>query len=159
MQSFELDDVDRGILHMLQEDARNNSASDIADEVGVAPNTVRNRINRLEEQGIIEGYYPHIDYERAGYQLRVIFVCTVPISDRRTFADDALATEGVVQVIEILSGRENLAVEAVGENSDDLTTIASQLEALGCEIGDEWFLKNTRAQPFDHFGIEAVEEI
>lgn len=158
MSSFELDDVDRGILHLLQEDARNNSPATIAEEVGVAPNTVRNRIERLEDRGVIQGYQPHINYERAGYQLHVIFVCTVPVSDRRTIADDALGIDGVIRIIEILSGRDNLAVEAVGEDSDDLTEIASQLESIGCEIADEWFLKNTRVQPFNHFGADVVEE-
>ncbi|WP_247003777.1 Lrp/AsnC family transcriptional regulator [Halosolutus gelatinilyticus] len=154
---MELDDVDRGILHMLQDDARNNSAAVIADEVGVAPNTVRNRIERLEERGVIDGYYPHIDYERAGYQLHVIFVCSVPISDRREFADAALDTEGVIRVNEILSGRENLAVEVVGSDSEAITAIASELEATGCDISDEWFLRNTSVKPFNHFGAEEVD--
>ncbi|SFC11463.1 transcriptional regulator, AsnC family [Halobiforma haloterrestris] len=158
MSSFELDDVDRGILHLLQEDARDNSPATIAEEVGVAPNTVRNRIERLEEHGVIEGYHPQIDYERAGYQLRVIFVCTVPISERRTFADEAFDIDGVVRVVEVLSGRENLAVEAVAEDSDGVTAIASDLEDLGCEIADEWFVKNERVQPFDHFGIDVTDE-
>lgn len=158
MSSFELDEVDRGILHLLQEDARNNSPATIAEEVGVAPNTVRNRIERLEEHGVIEGYQPHINYERAGYQLHVIFVCTVPVSDRRSIADDALAIDGVVRISEILSGRDNLAIEAVSEDSDDLTEIASQLETVGCDIDDEWFLKNTRVQRFNHFGTDVVEE-
>lgn len=158
MSTFELDDVDRGILHLLQEDARDNSPAMIAEEVGVAPNTVRNRIERLEEHGVIEGYHPQVDYERAGYQLHVIFVCTVPISERRTFADEAFEIDGVVQVIEVLSGRENLAVEAVGEDSDDVTEIASTLESLGCEIADEWFIKNSRVQPFGHFGADVTNE-
>lgn len=158
MTAVDLDEVDRGILHMLQKDARNNSASDIAEEVGVAPNTVRSRIARLEDHDVIEGYLPHINYEQAGYQLHVIFVCTVPISDRESLAEDVLDIEGVVRVIETLSGRDNLAVEVVGEDTDDLTTIASQLESLGCSIHEEWFLKNSHVQPFDHFGEEVVDQ-
>lgn len=157
MKPPELDDVDRGIVQMLQEDARNNSASVIADEVGVAPNTVRNRIDRLEEQGVVRGYHPHIDYERAGFQIRVIIVCTVPVAERHEFADEALAVDGVVRVIERLSGHENLAVEAVGTDGNAVTSVASGLEAIGCEISDEWFLKNDRVQPFDGFGSEEVE--
>lgn len=154
---MELDDVDRGILHMLQQDARNNSASQIADAVGVAPNTVRNRIERLEENGVVNGYHPHIDYERAGYQLRVVFTCTVPVAKRQEFGDGALGIEGVVAVTESLSGYENLAVEAVGETSDELTRIAAELEELGPVIRDERFVKNSRVQPFDQFGREVVE--
>lgn len=154
MNHPELDEVDRGILHMLQEDARNNTAADIADAVGVAPNTVRNRMEDLEGRGIIRGYSPEIDYERAGYQLHVVFICTVPVSDRSETADDALAIEGVIQVVETLSGHHNLAVETVGEDSDDITAIATQLEGLNCKLEGEWFIKNARAQPFDHFGVE-----
>jgi DNA-binding Lrp family transcriptional regulator len=104
MNPPELDAVDRGILHMLQQDARNNRASDIADAVGVAPNTVRSRIERLEENGVIEGYHPHINYERAGFQLRDVFVATVPIGRREELAEPSLDVEGVIQVVEILSG-------------------------------------------------------
>ncbi|WP_293026987.1 Lrp/AsnC family transcriptional regulator [Natronococcus sp.] len=67
MASEELDEVDRAILYLLQEDARFNSAADIAGKVDVTANTVRNRIQRLEERGIIRGYIPLIDYEQADY--------------------------------------------------------------------------------------------
>jgi DNA-binding Lrp family transcriptional regulator len=155
---MELDDVDRGILHMLQEDARNDSATQIADAVGVAPNTVRNPIERLEENGVIQGYHPHIDYEQAGYQLRVIFTCTVRVAKRREFADSALGIEGVVAVTESLSGYGNLAVEAVGETSDELTRITAEVEELGPVIRDERFVKNSHVRPFDQFGPEDAEE-
>ncbi len=158
MVPHELDEVDRGILHMLQEDARNNVASTIAEEVGVSPNTVRNRMERLEKAGIINGYHPQIDYERAGYQLHVVFVCTVPVSDRKRLADESLGIEGVIKVCEVLSGHRNLTIEAVGSDSDDLTAIAERLEALGIEIHDERFLKNVRTQPFNHFGADVIED-
>lgn len=158
MEPPELDDVDRGILHMLQQDARNNTTSDIADAVGVAPNTVRNRLDKLEENGVINGYVPDIDYEQAGLQLRVLFVCTVSVSDRNDLAEKVLDINGVIRVTETLSGNENLAVEAVAASSEDLTSIASALEALGLDIRDEWFIKTTRVQPFNHFGIDDAAE-
>lgn len=154
----ELDEVDRGILHLLQLDARANSPPEIADKLDVSANTVRNRIDRLEHNGVITGYHPHIDYEQAGYQLRVIIGATVPVADRKEHANDALSVNGVIRVIEVLSGHDNLAVEVVAEDSDDLTQIVAELEALGLTIQDEWFVKNDRVQSFDHFGIDAVTE-
>ena len=62
MSNGPLDDVDRGILYALQRDARNVT---IAEEVDVSASTVRNRIGRLEDIGVIEGYYPKINSERA----------------------------------------------------------------------------------------------
>lgn len=158
MPEYELDNIDRGILHLLQEDARNSTAADIADVVGVAPNTVRNRLTNLEDHDVIQGYYPHIDYERADYQLRVTFVCTVPISERATLAEQTLDIHGIVSVSEVLSGRQNLLVEGIADSSDELTRIASDLEALGITIEGEWFMKNTRLQPFDQFGLDATDE-
>ena len=158
MLPSELDDVDRGILHKLQEDARNNTAADIADAVDVAPNTVRSRIEKLEARGVIQGYHPHIDYEQAGYSLRDVFVATVPISERAAYAEKALGIEGTIGATEVLSGRRNLLVEAVAADSDDLTRIASSLEAIGIDIEDELFLKSARVQPFDNFGIDVVDD-
>jgi len=158
MTRSELDDVDRGILHVLQEDARNNSAGDIADEVGVAANTVRNRIERLEDEGILRGYHPDIDYEKAGFQLHVNFVSTVPASDTAEMAEKALDIHGVIRVVQRLSGHRNLAIEAVGKERDDIATIASRLEEIGCNIEDEWFIKEEQMHPFNHFGITETTE-
>ena len=158
MEPPELDDVDRGILHLLQEDSRNNTASAIADVVGVAPNTVRNRVERLVDRRVIQGYHPHIDYEAAGFQLRIQFVCTVSVGERQGFADSALGIDGVVEVREIHSGTENLVIEAVGADGDDVTRIASDIEALGLTVEVERFVRNVRVQPFNHFGSEVAEE-
>ncbi|WP_232701675.1 Lrp/AsnC family transcriptional regulator [Halobacterium wangiae] len=158
MEPPELDDVDRGILHMLQADARNNTASVIAEAVGVAPNTVRNRIERLEDDGVINGYQPDIDYDAAGFQLRVQLVCTVSIGDRAGLVEEALGIDGVVEVEEIHAGTENLVVEAVAGDGDDITRIAANLEALGLAVQTQRFVKNVHVQPFDHFGSDVSEE-
>ena len=78
---YVLDDVDRGVLYGLQQDARNATAGEIANEVDVSASTVRNRITNLVEHGIIEGYYPKLDYEKAGCALRVLFIATAPDED------------------------------------------------------------------------------
>ena len=152
-----LDDTDRAILHLLQEDAR-STASHIADTVGVAPNTVRNRIDRLEELGIIEGWQPQVNYERAGFQLHIVFVCTVPISERRNLAENVMEIEGVIATTEILSGHQNLMIEVVGADTEDITRIATSLEDRGVTIRDERLIKSTRTQPFDHFGMNETSE-
>ncbi|WP_340102303.1 Lrp/AsnC family transcriptional regulator [Salinibaculum salinum] len=158
MEPPALDNVDRGILHMLQDNARSNSARDIADAIGVSPNTVRNRIEKLEANGVIQGYHPQINYEQAGFQLQVVFVCTTPVTDQSDLADQVFDIPGVIEIHEILSGHDNLTVRAVGHDSDDLTQIATTLEDLGLTITDERFLKNTRVRPFNHFGVEEIEE-
>jgi len=50
-----IDEVDLQILEILQEKARIPNA-EVARQVGMAPSAVLERIRKLEERGIIEGY-------------------------------------------------------------------------------------------------------
>lgn len=55
-----IDDIDRQILNILQQNARTSNA-DIARQVGMAPSAVLERIRKLEQRGIIQGYEARID--------------------------------------------------------------------------------------------------
>jgi Lrp/AsnC family leucine-responsive transcriptional regulator len=50
-----IDEIDQQILHILQEKARIPNV-EVARQVGMAPSAVLERIRKLEERGIIEGY-------------------------------------------------------------------------------------------------------
>lgn len=158
MSTVELDEVDRGILHMLQRNARETTAAEMADAVGVSPSTVRNRIARLEEDGVIEGYVPTIDYERADYQHYMVLICHAPVGRRAEVADDVMEIEGVVGIREMLTGTANVHVEAVGADSDEADRITAQLTELDLEIRSIDLVKRARVRPFNHFGSGLVEE-
>ena len=151
-----LDDVDRAILQLLQRDARNLTAVDIADRVGVTDGTVRNRIDKMEQSEIIEGYVPMVDYELAGYQLQIRIMCTAPIVDREDLAREALRIEGVVEVHEVMTGRGNVEVKAVAPRHDDLTRIARTLDEMGLSVESEELIRHHYFRPFNHFGTEDV---
>ena len=51
MDAADLDEIDFGILHLLQEDARTQTPVDMAERLPVTDQTIRNRIERLEERG------------------------------------------------------------------------------------------------------------
>lgn len=59
MFASELDEIDRATLRLLGEDARNTTPVDIARQLPVSDGAVRNRIERMEETGVIEGYLPN----------------------------------------------------------------------------------------------------
>lgn len=147
----ELDNVDRGILHELQVDARNRTAQEIADKVDVSASTVRNRIEQLEDEGIIEGYHPKIDYEEANLPLQALFVCTAPPIDRTEMVEQILDIRGIVDVRETLTGRRNLYVEAVGTGTADTTRITNALHKIGLSIEDSEIVAQRQVQPFNHF--------
>lgn len=67
-----IDEIDRAILVLLQENARIANA-EIARQIGLAPSAIFQRIRKLEETGIIEGYTTRLDPRSLGYGL-VAFV-------------------------------------------------------------------------------------
>jgi len=152
MADRELDDLDRAILHALQDDARKMSTSTIADRMDVASSTVRTRIRNLEEAGVITGYHAEVDYEAADFQLHTLIVCTAPVPDRERLAQAALETEGVVAVREVMTGNENVHVEVVGRDGDDLSRIGRELDEIGFEIEDENIIRNEYVRPYSGFG-------
>jgi len=151
METVDLDYVDRCILYSLQEDARRISASTIAGRLDVSARTVRNRIDKLEESGVINGYRLDVNYEIAGYQLHTMVVCTAPIEGREEIAKEAVDVPGVVNVREIMTGDQNLLVEVVGTDGDDLSRITSDLNDLGMHINDEDIIHNDHNSQFHEF--------
>jgi len=67
----ELDETDLGILQLLAADAR-RPYSEIAEEVGVSPPTVSDRVDRLEELGVIERFTLDIDRSKLSNGVSVL---------------------------------------------------------------------------------------
>lgn len=158
MKDGELDSVDRAILYYLQQDARRTSSSDIGDKLGLSSSTVRTRLGKLEESGIIRGYHIDIDYDLAGYPLYTKIICTAPVTDRDSLANRAREVHGVTAVREIMTGKRNVYVNAIGKTHDDLNRIAEELDGIGLEIVDEQIIRDEYVCPYHGF-LEEVEEV
>ena len=69
-----IDEMDRRILSLLQQDARLPNA-EIARRVGMAPSATLERLRKLEEKGVIQGYECRVDAKKLGLGLTAfIFV-------------------------------------------------------------------------------------
>jgi len=69
MEEFRtIDDTDAEILALLQAHGRISNA-EIARQIEMAPSAVLERIRKLEERGIIRGYFAQLDAQRLGYGL------------------------------------------------------------------------------------------
>jgi len=154
MADEDLDDVDRAILHALQEDARNTSSGDIAERIGTSGSTVRKRIQRLEDEDVIKEYSADVDYQQSGYPLRILLFCTASIPERGALVSEILAIDGVVSVQELVTGEQNLLVTAVGETDDDITPVAQELLDMGLTVGDEVLVRSHESTPFGEFAPE-----
>jgi Lrp/AsnC family leucine-responsive transcriptional regulator len=154
MADEEIDDVDRAILYALQEDARNMSSGDIAERTDTSDSTVRKRINHLESSEVIKGYSADVDYQQAGYPLRMLLYCTASIPERGDLIPEILDIDGVVSVQELVTGEENLLVTAVGESDSDITPVAQALLDMGLTVADEVLVRSHETTPFGKFDSE-----
>jgi DNA-binding Lrp family transcriptional regulator len=71
--SRNVDDVDRKIIRLLQEDSR-KSFNKIAESLGIAVGTAYNRVKNLEDKGILKGYTVILDPTKLGYGLTALIL-------------------------------------------------------------------------------------
>ncbi len=93
-----IDDVDRRILGILQENARTPNAG-IARQLDMAPSAIHERIRKLEDTGIIQGYEARLNPKALGFGL-VAFIA-VRTQDRWGHPDTAVELAKIPEVQEI----------------------------------------------------------
>ncbi|HKI04975.1 MAG TPA: Lrp/AsnC family transcriptional regulator [Thermoanaerobaculia bacterium] len=90
-----IDEIDRQILMILQQNARTSNA-EIARQIDMAPSAVFERIRRLESRGVIQGYEARINPEALGLgMLAFVFVRS------RDFDGEAKTAELLSQIPEV----------------------------------------------------------
>ena len=155
--SSSFDAIDRAILYHLQENAR-RSITDIADAVDVADNTVRNRIRSLEEEGVIEGYQVNINYDRIDVQHYYVFFCTARISERERLVEEARTYPRVLEVISLMTGKNNVLVVGAGSEKDDMADLARDIDDTGLEIEREYLVRRHHRKPYGDFELDRDSE-
>ncbi|CAB4689428.1 MAG: AsnC family transcriptional regulator [Actinobacteria bacterium] len=123
-----LDDTDRAILALLQENAR-RPLRDIAASVGLTVAPVQRRIARLERVGVIERYTVKVNQGRIASGIEAM--------TELHFADDldlAQIMEFVAQIPEVqevltLAGDPDALVRIRVEGVDDLRRVVSSLRS------------------------------
>jgi Lrp/AsnC family transcriptional regulator for asnA, asnC and gidA len=81
MKKETLDEIDEEIIKILQENAK-TSYRVIQDKLNISIGTIHNRISKLEENNIIEGYTLKLNNEKLGYKLT--FLIRINIDGKHT---------------------------------------------------------------------------
>jgi len=115
---MDLDKTDREILRALQSDAR-KPFSEIAREIEMSSATVHDRVNRMEEAGVIRGYHADVDPKAAGFGTSAVVGLRVE-QGREQDALDRLADIDGVQEIHLTTGEWDIILRVVAEDTDTL---------------------------------------
>jgi DNA-binding Lrp family transcriptional regulator len=135
-----MDDLDREILNILRRDAR-TPYTEIADRVGTSEGTIRNRVERMVESGVIDRFTVST---RTG-NVKAMIEITVDVDVHTGGLTEEFAEWKRVDFVWQVSGEEDIVLVVDAADTDDLNGLISRArereEVLGTKtrlILDEW---------------------
>ena len=134
MMSFDseraLDKIDWRILGLLQEDAR-LSFAEIGRRVTMSSPAVTERVQRLEEVGIIEGYTAKVNYTKLGFPIRASIRITSLEHDNPTHRVAVMNCIPEVLECHRVTGPDCYLVTVAVADMTRLEEVIMQLDVLG----------------------------
>jgi DNA-binding Lrp family transcriptional regulator len=121
VRAVELDDTDRRILTALHVDARMPNSA-LAELVGIAPSTCHGRVRRLQDLGVIRGFYADIDPAAIGLSLQAMISVSLQANARGridTFIEQIRRRPQVMDVY-FLAGADDFILHVAAHDTDDL---------------------------------------
>ncbi|MCW3991480.1 MAG: Lrp/AsnC family transcriptional regulator [Candidatus Bathyarchaeota archaeon] len=115
-----IDTLDLKIIQVLNMDARRSYRA-IAEEIGVSDATVRNRVNKMLEEGIIKQFNVILDYHRLGRIIKAFIGLRVQPSKLREIVEH-LNKHPDVQVLYRTTGEVDLFTEVIFRDMEELNS-------------------------------------
>ena len=125
-----MDENDLKILEILKKNAR-IGYSDISLEIGLSTPTIRDRVIRMERDGIIKGYTPILDYTKLGLSLTAFIGVTLnhPSCCRE---DVVSALRNMSEIIEAhyTDGDEDMIVKVICKDSSAFLMLLAKITSI-----------------------------
>ena len=114
-----LDEKDRGILRLLQENAK-ITVREIATKIHLSPTPVHERIKRMEDEGVIRQYAALVDYALIKKGLMVICYVSLKEHNKKSGAKFIRTIQELNEVVECynISGEFDFMLKVQVENMD-----------------------------------------
>lgn len=126
---MKIDILNWEILRCLQQNARESFAN-IGRKVGLTPPAVAERVKKMEDLGVIEGYGTNVSYVLAGHQLKAIIMLRAFMGKLKPFLDKVKSFEEVINCYRI-TGNENIIMEVVLKDQAHLEKFIDELISYG----------------------------
>jgi DNA-binding Lrp family transcriptional regulator len=123
-----MDETDTKILHQILSDGR-SSYRKIAEQIGVSPPTVLNRIQKLENNHIVKSYSAVLDHEKLGYDLTAIIEVTA-VKGKITEVEKHISKFANVCAVYDITGLTDMIIVAKFKNRKELSDFVKKDLAL-----------------------------
>ncbi len=129
-----LDEIDIKILEILQKNGRTRR-NDLAEAVGLSTPSVSERLRKLEETGIITGYYARVDPKKLGRDVTAFILVTVDSSKHYpAFIEHANSTDEILEC-HAVTGKGTHLLKVTTENTASLEKLLSKIQAWAGVVG------------------------
>ena len=129
MKNNELDNIDKKIITMLQENAR-VSLKEIAEQVFLSSPAVSVRIDNLVESGYIQGFHAEINPMKLGYHIKAFINLEVSPVDKQDFYPYIKKCKNVVEC-NCVTGDYSMLLEVLFPSTDELDQFIGELQKYG----------------------------
>ena len=123
-----LDDLDNKLLQLLQQQGR-TKRNELAEEINLSVPAVSERLKKLEDHGIIEGYYAKVN--RKAYGLDILAFIYVNMESSQHYEDLIKNVEHNRQILECHSvlGDGSHLLKVLVRNTEALEKLLSEIQS------------------------------
>lgn len=124
-----MDDIDKKILQMLQDNAR-SSLKQISENTYLSSPAVSTRITKLERADIITGYHAAVDPAKLGYPITAFINLDVPPEEKLEFYAHIRDIPNVLEC-NCVTGAYSMLLKAAFTTTADLNAFIGKLQKYG----------------------------
>lgn len=137
-----IDNLDKRILEIMKKDSRCPYV-EIADKLGVSEGTVRSRVHKMTEDGVIRGF----TIKTSSKNVKALVEVKIDVNtDTEAIAKELSTYDGVTEVFEVTGDQDIIAIVDV-ESSQSLNEIIERVRRY-----DNVLSTRTRLILKEHFG-------
>ena len=124
-----MDNVDRKIVRLLQENARIPLKA-IAEAVFMSSPAVAARIDRLQETGILTGFHALVDETKLGYPVKAFISLEMEPSQKPEFYPFIGAIPNVLEC-DCVTGQYSMLIKVCYKDTSELDDFINELQQFG----------------------------
>jgi len=157
-----IDEIDATILELLQDRGRMKRSA-VADVVGLSVSAVSERMRKLEERGVLQGYHALVDPKRLHFDITAIIRVSVDGSEHYpAFVEEATSMDEVLELHSI-TGEGSHVMKVRTKNTTTLERFLSRVQGIAGVTGTSTSIvlstfKETRALPAEPMELFDAED-
>ena len=123
-----LDKIDCELLGILQQEGR-TKRNELAEKVGLSLPAVSERLRKLEDEGIIQGYYTRLDHKRLGKDITAFVVVTIDSSKHFPGFLEHILKSDDIQECHAITGDGTHLLKVRTENTEGLEILLAKIQS------------------------------